>query len=178
MGALNLRPEMFHIPYFNEHIDVIREPFEFLNWEERPNSFHIFQYPFLFPKNYLIGYFRTVNFTNMLKQFEQSGRTTSLENRLDDLFELYRDEHWSILRTRLKVTLSDYLVLEISRKNSLQETLDRLWGQEKRMLMKPLKVRMGMQEGEVGLDQGGVTYEFFRLVLSEAFKPDTGRFNP
>lgn len=42
------------------------------------------------------------------------------------------------------------------------------------MLLKPLKVKMGHKEGEVGLDHGGVTYEFFRVVLSEAFRPENG----
>lgn len=76
----------------------------------------------------------------------------------------------------MKVTFDDYLVLDVSREHTLEETLNQLWGQERRMLLKPLKVKMGLEAGEVGLDQGGVTYEFFRVVLSEAFKPGTGRW--
>ena len=41
-------------------------------------------------------------------------------------------------------------------------------------MLKPLKVKIGREEGEIGLDHGGVTYEFFRIVLSEAFKPEHG----
>jgi hypothetical protein len=36
---------------------------------------------------------------------------------------------------------------------------------------------MGHKEGEVGLDHGGVTYEFFRVVLSEAFRPENGELH-
>jgi hypothetical protein len=74
----------------------------------------------------------------------------------------------------LNVTLSEFLVLNVPREGALEQTLNQLWGLEERLLLKPLKVKMGLQGGEVGLDQGGVTYEFFRVVLSEAFKPDTG----
>jgi len=66
--------------------------------------------------------------------------------------------------------------LDVSRENPLKDTLDQLWGQEKRMLLKPLKVKMGHEEGEVGQDHGGVTYEFFRVVLGEAFQPENGMF--
>jgi|TARA_R110002003_G_scaffold25_24_gene1332 hypothetical protein len=74
----------------------------------------------------------------------------------------------------MDVTLSEYLVLDISRDHPLQDALNQLWGLEKRMLLKPLKVNMGKHEGEVGADHGGVTYEFFRVVLSQAFQPDHG----
>jgi hypothetical protein len=75
----------------------------------------------------------------------------------------------------MKVTMTDYLTLNVSRRETLRDTFDQLWGVEKRTLLKPLKVTMGQVEGEVGLDHGGVTYEFFRVVLREAFKPDHGK---
>lgn len=171
MKSLNLRADMFYIPYFNERLDIVQDPLDFLTWEPRPNTLHLLQYHILFPPEYVVGYFRTINFTTMFQQFEGSARASSLASRVDFIL---RNEFSHMVRSQLRVLLSDYFVLEISRQDPLKETLDQLWGQEKRMLLKPLKVRMGMDEGEVGLDQGGVTYEFFGLVLGEAFNPDNG----
>ncbi|KAH7350482.1 ubiquitin-protein ligase E3A [Pyrenochaeta sp. MPI-SDFR-AT-0127] len=166
--ALNLRPSMFKMPLFNERLDIVEEPLNFIDWSNKPNTFHIFQYPSLFPAQHLVVYFRTINFTSMMAQYDYTARTHQMQRSLDMFL---REPYWWIIKYRMKVTLSDYLVLDVSREDPLKDTLDQLWGQEKRLLLKPLKVKMGQQEGEVGLDHGGVTYEFFRVVLSEAFKP-------
>ncbi|KAF1845100.1 ubiquitin-protein ligase E3A [Cucurbitaria berberidis CBS 394.84] len=172
-NLLNLRPNMFEIPFFNERLDIEVEPFRFVDWEEQPNTFHIFQYSNLFPAQHLVAYFRTINFTSMVAQYDHATRIHQMHRSLDMFI---REPYWWLIKSRMRVTLRDYLVLDVSRENPLKDTLDQLWGQEKRMLLKPLKVKMGQREGEVGLDHGGVTYEFFRVVLSEAFKPDNGMF--
>lgn len=170
-GPLNLRPSMFKLQIFHDGLDTVEEPLRFLNWEEKPNVLHILQYPNLFTAQQLVTYFRTINFTSMMGQYDHTTHVHQMHRCLD-MF-LPRPYSWMI-NHRMKTTLSDYLVLNVSRENPLKDTLDQLWGQEKRMLLKPLKVKMGQQEGEVGLDHGGVTYEFFRVVLIEAFKPENG----
>lgn len=174
MKSLNLRPAMFQIPYFNEEMDSIQAPLDFLKYKEHPNSFHVLQHPTLFAQEVLVGYFRAINFNRMFKQFRKTAQITNFQSRWDQLVSNPR--HWNVAEIRLDVLLTEYLVLDVSRQNPLEGTLDQLWGQEKRKLMKPLKVRIGILEGEVGLDQGGVTYEFFRLILGEAFKPDNGKW--
>jgi hypothetical protein len=173
MDSLNLRPNMFLIPYFNEEIDCIQAPLDYLKYKERPNSFHILQHHMFFTQNALVGYFRAINFNRMFKQFQKSARITNFQSRWEQIISNPR--HWNVAMEHLEVSLAEYLVLDVTRQSPLEETLDQLWGQEKRKLMKPLKVRIGILEGEVGLDQGGVTYEFFRLILNEAFKPENGR---
>jgi hypothetical protein len=162
---------MFYMPLLHDRLDGVKEPAEFLKREDEPNFFHLFQYPFLFPPDYLVGYFRTINFTTMFQHHERTERTVHLQRHLDPFLRpIYRSQ----LGNLLKVTLSDYLVLDVSRERALEETLNQLWGLERRFLLKPLKVKLGTEEGEVGLDHGGITYEFFRVVLEQAFKPDTG----
>lgn len=78
------------------------------------------------------------------------------------------------LRDKLGNILKNYFVIDISRRNVLTDAMDQLWRREKRELLRPLKVRMGMDEGEEGVDHGGVQQEFFRLVIAEAFNPDCG----
>jgi hypothetical protein len=172
LSNLNLREDMFSMPYLNERIDAVQEPLDFLNWKKLPNSVHLFEFPFLFREAYLVAYFRTINLNRMMDQGQQWGRTTYIGRRFGNILE---DHHWGTLNHRLRVSMEEFLRLDISRVSPLKDTLDQLWGQEMRMLSKPLKVNIGMQEGEVGFDQGGVTYEFFRLVLGEAFKPDNGK---
>ena len=47
----------------------------------------------------------------------------------------------------------------------------------RRDLMRPSKVRIGLDEGEQGLDLGGVQQEFFRLVFAQALSPDYAMFS-
>ena len=97
------------------------------------------------------------------------------QQMLRQLDVFLREPYLYMIKHRLKVTLNDYLVLDVSREQPLKDTLDQLWRQERKTLLKPLKVKLGQQEGEVGLDHGGVTYEFFRVVIGEAFAPDYGK---
>ncbi|KAF2116111.1 hypothetical protein BDV96DRAFT_645456 [Lophiotrema nucula] len=170
---LNLRRPMFQMPYLHERLDEEKAPRDFLDRERQPNSHHIFFYPFLFPSHYLVSYFRTINFTTMYNEFMATERAQELQRKMNPFL---RELPLALLRNRLKVTLSDYLVLDVTRKHALEDTLDQLWGLEHRTLRKPLKVKMGTLEGEVGLDQGGVTSEFFRVVLGQAFNTDNGMF--
>jgi hypothetical protein len=162
---------MFEIPILNERIDTVNEPIKYLAWEHHPNTLHIFEYSCLFSAQHLVAYFRTINFTEMMKQYDHTMRNHQMQKSLEMFL---REPYWWIIKRKMKTTLSDYLVLDVSREEPLKDTLDQLWGQDKRMLLKPLKVKMGHKEGEVGLDHGGVTYEFFRVVLSEAFRPENG----
>ncbi|XPS69623.1 hypothetical protein M3J09_001885 [Ascochyta lentis] len=170
---LNLWSQMFRIPYLNEHLHKINDPVKFLDWKLQPNVLHILQYPELHPTDYLVRFFRTINLTSMVAQYDH---TQHVQQMLRTLDVVLREPYLYMIKHRLKVTLNDYLVLDVSREEPLKDTLDQLWRQERKMLLKPLKVKLGQHEGEVGLDHGGVTYEFFRVVLSEAFAPDYGMF--
>ncbi|KAL6712161.1 hypothetical protein ACN47E_000038 [Coniothyrium glycines] len=170
---LNLRANMFELPYLHDRLDAVDEPLEFMKWEERPNTFHILEFPHMFTPQQLVTYFRTINFSKMMEQYDHTTRTHHMRRSLDIFL---REPHAWVVRYRMRVTLTELLTLDVSRADPLKDTLDQLWGAEKRMLLKPLKVKMGQQEGEVGQDHGGVTYEFFRVVLSQAFDPAHGMF--
>ena len=71
--------------------------------------------------------------------------------------------------------MNNYLVLEIRRDKVLTDAMNQLWRRERRELLRPLKVRMGMEEGEEGVDHGGVQQEFFRVAIGEALNPDYGK---
>lgn len=171
---LNLQSVKFEMPFFHERIDTVEEPVRFLAWKPSTNQLHIYQYPSLFSTHHLVTYFRTINFTRILSQYSRTIRTQNIRRSLEMFL---KRPHVLLISAYLKTTLLEHLVLEVSRNNVLEDTLNQLWGQKKRLLLKPLKVKLGDGEGgEVGLDHGGVTNEFFSILLSEAFKPDKGMF--
>lgn len=172
-SQLNLRPHMFSIEWLNTQIDQTKEPINFLHWEPQPNSYHIFQFSCLFPAESMVSYFRVINFASMCKQYQHSEQISEMQRHLGTFITR---PYLDAMNRRLKLSLSDYFVLQVGREHILKDTLNQLWGQEKRLLLKPLKVKLGTFDGEMGHDQGGVTYEFFRVVLEEAFKPDYGMF--
>ena len=75
------------------------------------------------------------------------------------------------LDSRLRAAQDHYIVLKINRQSVLSDAFDQLWHRERRELLRPLRVRMGIDEGEIGHDLGGVQIEFFKLVCQEAFNP-------
>lgn len=162
---------MFRIPYLHEHMNAVEHPVNFLDWNPKLNVLHVLQYPELHPTDYLVKFFRVINLTSMMAQHNHTQHTQQMLRQFDTVL---REPYLYMIKHRLKVTLNDYLVLDVSREQPLKDTLDQLWRQERKTLLKPLKVKLGQQEGEVGLDHGGVTYEFFRVVLGEAFAPDYG----
>lgn len=164
---------MFELQILNERLNPVQEPAAFIARENQPNTLHVMQYPCLFPTQYLVAYFRTINFSEMMKHYDHTMRTQQMQSSLKIFL---REPYWWVIKRRMKVTLSEYLVLDVSREEPLKDTLDQLWGQDKRMLLKPLKVKMGHDQGEIGVDHGGVTYEFFRVILGEAFEPRHGTY--
>lgn len=82
------------------------------------------------------------------------------------------------LDQRMKSLQEAYLVLRINRHSVLSDANDQLWHRSRSELAKPLRVRMGMEEGEIGHDLGGVQIEFFKLACMEALDPDYGKFPP
>lgn len=111
----------------------------------------------------------------MFKAFEASITTTRMVMQMTFAEGGLADHRENRLLERLIVALTNYLVLDIRRDDVLTCALDQLWRRERRELMRPLKVRMGMEEGEEGVDHGGVQQEFFRMAIGEALNPDYGK---
>ncbi|KAF3006511.1 hypothetical protein E8E13_005009 [Curvularia kusanoi] len=170
---LNIWSRMIRIPYLHEHMDALQDPVKFLDWRVQPNTLHVLQYAELHPTDYLVKFFRVINLTSMMSQYDHTQHVQQMLRQLDTFL---REPYLYMIKHRLKVTLNDYLILDVSREQPLKDTLDQLWRQERKTLLKPLKVKLGQKEGEVGLDHGGVTYEFFRVVLGQAFAPEYGMF--
>jgi hypothetical protein len=166
---LNLPSDVFWIPPVSDRLDHMDVPVEWSTLQPSKATSHLLSYPFIFPPATLVTYFRAINYNSMVKMFESSFATAQLVARMTGFA---RDER---VPDRLRIARASYLVLEIRRDNILKDALDQLWKRQKRELLRPLKIRMGMDEGEEGIDHGGVQQEFFRLAFVEALNPDYGK---
>ena len=66
-----------------------------------------------------------------------------------------------------------YLMLMVTRENIVQDTIIQLQSSNTIDLKKPLRVKFAEEEAE---DAGGVTKEFFMLLIKEILNPDYGMF--
>lgn len=167
---LGLSPETFHTPFLAERLDPMEMPVEWLANTPSGKSLHLLSYSFLFPPSALVTYFRALNYASMSKAFEAALTTSRLVLHL----AFAGEQNEGRLCTRLKTAMATNLVIEVRRDNVLRDALNQLWRRERRELMRPLKVRIGIDEGELGVDHGGVQQEFFRMAIGEALNPDYG----
>ncbi|KAJ5619835.1 hypothetical protein N7510_003819 [Penicillium lagena] len=170
---LGLEPEDFHTPLLAERLDPLEMPVAWASRLANNRTMHLLSYPFLFPPSSLVIYFRALNYSAMSKYYESSMTTTRHVTQTAFSSTMHLNDDMGIL-ARMKTSMSTYLVLVVRRDNVLGDALNQLWRREKRELMRPLKVQMGMDEGEEGLDHGGVQQEFFRVLMAEALDPSYG----
>ncbi len=168
----------FECEFVENRLDAESLPIDWINREVREGrrrEVHIFQYPFLFTNAFRVNKFRTINFSKMKEAYELA---TMEMVRLELMaIPTIKDQGaLSNLRDKLWISRTQYLVLDISREQVLEDTFDHLYRREMRELLRPLKVKLGEAAGEFGSDLGGVQLEFFRLVAAQATNPDYGAF--
>jgi hypothetical protein len=155
-------------------------PIEWLNFSSNRRTAHLLDYPYLFNPSTLVTYFRAINYSRMNQAYETArdkealirhmvGEIRSGESRL-----MADEDCQQKLHSRLKTATAKFMMLEIRRTHVLQDTFNSIWRREERELMRPLKVRLGEDDGEQGMDIGGVQQEFFRLAIAEALDPAYG----
>ncbi|KAL2069470.1 hypothetical protein VTL71DRAFT_14149 [Oculimacula yallundae] len=172
LGDINFRTD-----YFAERLDPVAMPLEWLSYDQNKKTDHLLDHPYLFDPSTLVTYFRAINYSRMNQSYEKAHTTGQLVSHFMSegslLTNKYRRDK---LHERLRTATSEFMVLEIRRTNVLSDTFNAIWRREERELMRPLKVRLGEEGGEEGLDSGGVQQEFFRLAIAEALNPDYGTF--
>ncbi|ERT01941.1 hypothetical protein HMPREF1624_00236 [Sporothrix schenckii ATCC 58251] len=175
--ALLVGDVQFRTEYFAERLDEMEMPVAWLSFTSTRKHRHLLDLPFIFSPTSLVSYFRAINFSRMNRSFEES---SSLQSRMNAIISpgslIINPHHKKVLQDLLKMASTKYLVLDISRSSILSDAFDQLWRREQRELLRPLKVRLGENSGEEGIDSGGVQYEFFRLALTEALDPNYGAF--
>ena len=173
LGDIHFRTE-----YFAERLDPVDMPIEWLSFEPNKRTFHLLDHPFLFNPATLVTYFRAINYSRMNRAYEEakakSGLVFSTISEHNLMVDKYRRER---LYDRLQISLTRFNVLDVGRADVLKDTFNAIWRREEREMLRPLKVRLGQEDGDEGMDSGGVQQEFFRLAIAEALNPDYGAFN-
>ncbi|CRG84005.1 putative E3 ubiquitin-protein ligase TOM1 [Talaromyces islandicus] len=175
-NRLGLGPEDFHTAFLSERLDAMEMPVEWLGRVSSGNrKMHLLSFTFLFPPSALVKYFRAINYTAMSKAYEagiisQRQASQTAFNRTIQIADEIS------LLARLHTSMTQYFVVSVRRNHVLVDAFNQIWRRERRELMRPLKVKMGMDLGEEGVDLGGVQQEFMTLVFSEALDIDHGMF--
>lgn len=150
-------------------------PLEWLQFESNKRTVHLLDFPYLFNPSTLVTYFRSINYSRMNQAYEVARATSGLMRSIDPEMKLLPDQSARYrLLDRLQTGTSCFMVLEISRRNVLEDTFNAIWRREEREIMRPLKIRLGEEGGEEGMDSGGVQQEFFRLAIAAALDADYG----
>lgn len=173
--ALNLDTGLFHMPFVADTFDEMSMPSEWLSFRADTRQMHLLSFSFLFEPATLVRYFRAINIDVMRKSHENATLVFSDTRQYmwAPAIPIYGGKE---ILSHLRPHMAKYFVLTIRRDDVLNDAINQIWRRQRRELMRPLRVRLGKDEGEDGLDHGGVQQEFFRVVFAEAFRPDYGMF--
>ncbi|XP_055628123.1 probable E3 ubiquitin-protein ligase HERC4 isoform X2 [Toxorhynchites rutilus septentrionalis] len=147
--------EQFHI---NEIDDLLDIRMDYVRWimDSGGNYFSLCNYPFIF----------NASSKTLLLQTDQSIQMTeAMQNAACvNFFSMFQsDPH----------NASQFIVLNVTRDNIVQDTIRELAQYTANDLKKPLKIRFHGEEAE---DAGGVRKEFFMLLLKDILDPKYGMF--
>lgn len=173
---LGLEAEAFYTSFLSERLDAMEMPIEWLGRASNNRTMHLLSFAFLFRPAALVKYFRAINYAAMSKAYEagmiaqrQASRTAF--NRTIQIADEIN------LLARLHTSMNQYFVISVRREHVLQDAFNQIWRRERRELLRPLKVKLGTELGEEGVDLGGVQQEFMTMAFAEAMNPEHGMFS-
>lgn len=164
---LGMDPSSFETPFVFGQLDIKQLPTQWLPSRRDPSTIHILSYHFLFSREILVSYFRAFNYAKLLKAYNGS---VAAEKLAESQYFGY-DCNYAI---QFGKVVERFLVLDLQRENMLTDAINQLWRRQGYELMRPLKVLIGEQEGEEGVDQGGLQQEFVRIAIGESMRLDYG----
>ncbi|XP_017842940.1 probable E3 ubiquitin-protein ligase HERC4 isoform X1 [Drosophila busckii] len=148
-----LNYQLFHWPDVSDYIDVQQE---YLRWiiSDTAGEFNICNFPFLF---------NATAKTALLQADQALQMHSAMSNAVSNAFyNLLNYGH-----------VSQFIVLNVTRDNIVQDSLRELQRYNQSDLKKPLKIKFCGEEAE---DAGGVRKEFFMLLLKDLIDPKYGMF--
>jgi len=173
---LDIDDSQFKLDLLFDAFDEFEMPYEWLGFKPDAIHMHVLQFAFLFPHIILVRYFRSLNFKIMKLSHEKAMEisTNARSQMMHARWPQPRGMEEVLAKARPHMAL--YFVMTIRREHILEDAIGQIWRRERQELMRPLRVRLGQDDGEEGLDHGGVQQEFFRLVFSEVLDARYGMF--
>ncbi|EEA28372.1 HECT domain protein [Talaromyces marneffei ATCC 18224] len=172
---LGLEAEAFYTSFLAERLDAMEMPVEWLSRTSNNRTMHLLSFTFLFRPAALVKYFRAINYAAMSKAYEAGMITQRQASRTAFNRTIQIADEINLL-ARLHTSMNQYFVISVRREHILQDAFNQIWRRERRELLRPLKVKMGTDLGEEGVDLGGVQQEFMTLAFAEALNPEHGMF--
>ncbi|KAF0765438.1 ubiquitin-protein ligase E3A isoform X1 [Aphis craccivora] len=115
-------------------------------------------------------------FSYMSHSFILTPSTKTLGLYYDNRIRMYENRRFCLIQTLIGQPSHPYLKLKVRREHVVQDALVEL---EMVAMQNPsdLKKQLAVEfDGEQGVDEGGVSKEFFHLIVEELFNPDYGMF--
>ncbi|RMD41624.1 hypothetical protein DV735_g3476, partial [Chaetothyriales sp. CBS 134920] len=170
-----LSAESFEMALVSSAITDMEMPSQWITFEPSGSEMHILSFPFLFNPRTLVKYFRTINIIAMRRSYEAAAAVHSDAKQFlrYSLIPIYGSKE---VLAGMRAHMAKYFVLTVRRSHLLEDAISQIWRRQRQEVLRPLRVRLGKDEGEDGLDHGGVQQEFFRLAFAEAFDPSRGMF--
>ncbi|CAH0729413.1 unnamed protein product, partial [Brenthis ino] len=149
--------ECFYVEELSSHVDIAADYIDWLSDQDSVKP-HLCNYAFLFDvqcKSLLLKIDQQLQMQMAITQ-----AATQMFTRLimDPTYEYQRDQ---------------FLILTVSRRHLVRDTMTQISNHDTSQLKKPLRVEFVGEEAE---DAGGVKKEFFLLLLKEIFDPVYGMF--
>ncbi|KAJ1969311.1 putative E3 ubiquitin-protein ligase [Dispira parvispora] len=150
-AANNMSRERIPISeFYNSMVDFVDLPADYDAWQQRTAKFAFCQYPSLISMSAKLRIMRLDARRQMESKVKEALLTTILKKRL----------------------IEPYLTLNVRRDCIVEDSLNQLASHETD-LKKKLRVQF---IGEAGIDAGGLTKEWFMLLLRDLFNPLNGMF--
>ncbi|KAM7357848.1 HECT and RLD domain containing E3 ubiquitin ligase 4 isoform 2-T4 [Cochliomyia hominivorax] len=149
-----LHYELFQWSELQDFVDIQQEYIQWL-FNKNPESFNICNYAFLF---------NAAAKTTLLQTDQAIQMYQAMQNASNSSF---------INMLAFGEPVSQFIVLNVTRENLVQDTIREISRYSQNDLKKPLKVKFHGEEAE---DAGGVRKEFFMLLLKDLIDPKYGMF--
>ncbi|KAF9582823.1 hypothetical protein BGW38_010715 [Lunasporangiospora selenospora] len=145
-------------------------------WDKSPEDrfFSYFDYPFLLSPTAKSHVISLDALLQMSAHYEDACIRHALADHAQRLLPEDMSSSAHVFQMSIRAGSSPYLVLELGRERLVEEAFEQIT-KKHADLKKPLKVAF-VDVGEEGMDQGGVTKEFFQLMVEKVFDSRFGLF--
>lgn len=175
-SQLDLPDSEFVLYLAGTKFDEVEMPYEWHRYRPNATHFHILQFPFIFPASLLVLFFRSLNL-RLMKDSHENAMGILANAKVQLVHDTWHVKGYEEILEKSRAHMASYFVMTIRRDHVLEDALGQVWRRERQELTRPLRVRLGHEAGEEGLDHGGVQQELFRLIFAEAFDEKYGLFH-
>lgn len=167
--------EFYQLRFVTDTLKDVETLEQWLSFRADSKKMHILQHRYLLKPKRLVRFFRAINLKRMQDSYlkAKARETIANEYMIRSKFPVPSIEY---VLDEIRPGMAPHFVMTIRRSHVLEDAIGQIWRREQQELMRPLKVKLGQEDGEQGIDYGGVQQEFFRLVFAEAFDVKYGMF--